>query len=652
MNKLLLSAFVSLGLSMGLGLNNAAHAQTSAQNQTQGEKPLLQEGKQTIFQRVLTTPGCDLYDNHNEIIQDDLPAFSRYYVYERSDDFVRVGPDSLGKTIGWLPNKCVVDWKMQLSLAFTNPANRDRLLFFKERDALEEILDAPDPVSIVAPLRDKLDKEQSTDMVLAQEPEYFVDMQKEFYLLPILEGEEVMTEAGFWTRVLNIASVTKQQAPEPSADNDVQSQLKEFKAAVMFVIDSTISMDPYIERTRQAVKQIYETIEAENLTNQVKFGLLSYRNSIEATPDVEYLTKMFVTPNEVKDGNDFLEKIKDLKQATASTASWNEDTYAGIMDAINGVDWQEFGARYIILITDSGALDADDKLSSTKLEAAQVREEARKRGIAVYTLHLKTPQGEHDHAKAQSQYSDLSLFTPTGDNLYYAVNAGDLKQYGNMVDKLSQAITNQVKSAYLGNEAIGASNFDEEDEMLQQAEVIGHAMRLAYLGTTSGTQAPNVFEAWISDRDLIKQQQPTTDVRVLLTKGQLSDLRDIMQQVMDAANQGLIAPSDMFAQLRSIAATMGSDPNQVFDESSTKLAELGIMGEYLEDLPYQSEVLSLDEDTWVNWDALTQEKFIRTINTKLRHYRDYHADTDHWVGLAPDSDPQDYVYPVPLEMMP
>lgn len=509
---------------------------------------------------------------------------------------------------------------------------------------------------MVAPLRDQLKTHQQAEGVLAQEPEYFIDLQQQFYLLPILSGEEVMTEGGFRARVLNVASVSKEDddvTSNASSTTSASNQLREFNAAVVFVIDSTISMDPYIERTRDAIKKVYEKIESENLSRQVKFGLVSYRNSIEATPDVEYLTRTYANPSEVVDGEDFLNKIKDLKQATASTASWNEDTYAGMLEAIQSVQWNAFGARYIVLVTDAGALDADSPLSSTKFEAQQIREEARKRGVAIYTLHLKTPSGQHDHAKAESQYYELSHFTPTNTNLYYPVNAGDVNEFGQMVDNLAEAITKQVKVAYMGGDAVGSASFaDESDPLLQNAALIGQAMQLAYLGSTTGTQAPPVFEAWISDRDLIKQQLPTTDVRVLLTKAQLSDLRDILEQVLQAANEGLISPSDMFSRLRSIAATMGSDPNQVFQEDNTKLAELGIMGEYLEDLPYQSDVLSLDEDTWVSWDGLTQEKFIRTISTKLRHYRDYNADTDHWVSLAPDSDPRDYVYPIPLEMMP
>ena len=66
-------------------------------------------------------------------------------------------------------------------------------------------------------------------------------------------------------------------------------------------------------------------------------------------------------------------------------------------------------------------------------------------------------------------------------------------------------------------------------------------MQLAYLGKRNSTQAPAGVPARISDRDLIKQNIPTTDVRVLLTKGQLSDLSDAVSQILKAANEGMIS---------------------------------------------------------------------------------------------------------------
>lgn len=628
----------------------------------EGDKPLLQEGKKTLFQRVLTTPGCKLgtaAGDDKGVLQ---PAFSSLYVYQKAEangqSWVQVGPDSYGKVIGWLPQSCTVDWKMQLTLAFTNPANRDRLMFFKERKTLDDILSAPDPVSLVAPLRAHLKRDGNAEGVLAQEPEYFVDLQKQFYLLPILSGEEVMTENGFYTRLLNVASVSKAD-PEVKQGDDV-NQLKGFNATVVFVIDSTISMGPYIERTKEAVNKIYDKIKQEHLQDQVKFGLVSFRSNAKAVPGLEYTTKIYADPNQVKDGDDFLKKVAGLKEAKVSSSLYDEDAYAGVMSAIDNVDWSPFGARYMVLITDAGAIEGSNKLSGTGLDAKQLRLEAGNRGIAIYTLHLKTPSGKDDHAKAEGQYRDLSNFDSTQSNLYQAVDAGDLKTFGKQVDALAAAITEQVKSAYMGDPAIGSALYSKdegkkstpEEKLLEDTALIGHAMQLAYLGKKNETQAPLVFKAWISDRDLIKQNIPTTDVRVLLTKGQLSDLSDVVSQILQAANEGMISPDKMFERLRTVAATMGADPNQLKQKENSKINELGVLGEYLADLPYRSDVLNLDEETWKSWDGLSQEKFIRTLSAKLRHYQKYNADVDRWVELAKDSDPRERVYPVPLEMMP
>ncbi|AKX46203.1 serine/threonine protein kinase [Thiopseudomonas alkaliphila] len=645
--------FSPLTLALGLILSSLIAAPVVA-----ADKPLLQEGKKTLYQRVLTNPSCTLASNAGETSGTAQPAFSRFYVYQREQaagsEWLKVGPDSFGKTVGWLPASCTVDWKMQLTLAFTNPANRDRLLFFKDRETLEHILDSGQPDAEVAPLRQALASKNSAEGILAQEPEFFIDLKDNFYLLPILSGEEVMTEEGFRTRILNVASVSKDE--QESSATYTTSQLKEFSAAVVFVIDSTISMQPYIERTRQAVQDIYQRVEQENLGEQVKFGLVSFRSSLKDRPKLEYLSRMYADPNEVQDGKDFLNKIKDLKQATVSTAYWYEDPLAGVMHALDQIDWNQFGARYIVLITDASGMEGDDPLSSTGLNPDQVRIEASKPGVAIYTLHLKTPAGVKDHARAEAQYQALSTYTPTNTSLYYPVNAGDVNEFGKKVDALASAITNQVKAAYTGEDSVGsashAQSSAEEDKLLADAKLIGHAMQLAYLGQKTGTSAPPVFEAWISDRDLVQQNIPTTDVRVLLTKSQLSDLSDTMKEILTIANEGIISPNEMFEQLRSVAATMGADPNQLNQKDNVKLAELGLMAEYLEDLPYQSEVLNLDEDTWKSMDGLAQEKFVRTLGTKLNHYRRYNQDADRWVKLSPEADSREDVYPVPLEMMP
>jgi len=629
------------------------------------DTPLLQAGKQTLYQRVLTTPTCRLSQTPSGSGGAAVPAFTRFYVYQRQgqgeQQWLRVGPDSYGTSAGWIRANCAVEWKMQMTLALTNPAGRDPLLFFRERATPERLLDQDNPAPLLRPILDNLAQRGRDPAVLAREPEYAVDMHQNFYLLPVLEAEEVFTEQGFRVRLLNVASVTAATpaAGSPAANPaDAANTLKEFSAAVVFVIDSTISMGLYIERTREAVRRIYARIEREQLLGQVKFGLVAFRSSTRAVPELEYTSRMFVNPSEVRDGQSFLNQVASLRPASVSTPRYDEDSYAGVMQALDQVNWNEFGGRYIVLITDAGALNGDDALSSTGLNAQQVRLEAQQRGVAIYALHLKTPAGAGNHAAAQAQYTDLAHNNFLNRPLYYPVNAGDVGSFGQMLDSLSDAITSQVKAAYRGDMAAGSALGADNSRpagggttLARDTEQLGYAMRLAYLGERTGAAAPPVFRAWISDRDFVNQERPTTEVRVLLTKSQLSDLAQVVEQIAGAANDGLISPSDMFARLRQVAATMGKDPNQLQD-SNLNLGQMGLMAEYLDGLPYLSEVLSLDEDTWKGMEGVEQERFIRRLNTKLRHYRRYNADTDRWVSLAPGSDPRDHVYPVPLEALP
>ena len=43
---------------------------------------------------------------------------------------------------------------------------------------------------------------------------------------------------------------------------------------------------------------------------------------------------------------------------------------------------------------------------------------------AVFALHLKTPEGRHDHGRAAAQYGELARMD-TGQSLYYPVELGD-----------------------------------------------------------------------------------------------------------------------------------------------------------------------------------------------------------------------------------
>jgi hypothetical protein len=619
-------------------------------------KPLLQAGKKTIYERVLTQPGASVHptagatDGGNE-----LPTMSILYVYARQSGWIEVGPTADGKTSGWMPEVDALPWKQQLTLAFTNPAGRQPGLMFGKRDTLDTLLLADDPGAESAKLWQVIDSGNVPDdfPVIATEPKSYIDMSKQFYLLPILESQDAAMGAGYPVRELHIASVPA-DAPKPAAEVSENDMLSNFTAGVVFVVDSTKSMDPYIDRTRQAIEKIYDNIQGSVTGSKVNFGLVAFRAGADQNAAIGYDSKVFVDPNKVTDKKSFLAAVKGLAAATVSTPRFSEDSYAGVMTALNKIDWSNFGARYIVLVTDAGALDGKDEFSSTKLDADQVRLFAQERGVAVYTLHLLTKEGESNHAPAAAQYQTLSSYGNLPKPLYYAIPDGSVTQFGKVVDSLSQAVVDQVRDAASGKPAVGA---DEptgglDGQMASDTAAVGYAMRLAYLGRTAKTTAPKLVEAWTLDRDFAQPQVATMEVRVLLTKNQLSDLQQVLKSVLDVGKTKQLDPTGFFDAIRSAAAALGRDPARINDPNATKLGQLGLIGEYIDDLPYKSKVMGIDQDIWQGWSISEQQFFLDEIERKLALYQTLNDDADRWVALSPGAAPGDYVYPIPIDALP
>lgn len=770
----------------------------------EAQKPLLMPDKTSIFQRVLTRPDAELWGEPGEGNGEPQPAFSRFYVYQRLEidgkEWLQVGSSSDGKAEGWIAANEAIPWKQQMALAFTNPSNRERTLLFSDKEALMNVVLAEDPGVMIAPIREAALGKDGDSRVVSVEPENYIDITEQFYLLPILEAEEVASHRGY-QRVLKVASVAKRpeqdfidtdagdnpilessalddssvaagselslsipdnadgalglisggeaQAPDtedagestfddssddtfaPGVTNvpawvgrDRTDALSSYSAAVVFVIDSTISMGPYIERTKEAVRRIYERIDQANLLDRVRFGLVAYRSNTQAAPKLEYLTRVFASPTEARGRDEFLRQVEDLRPADVSSPRFDEDTYAGVMAGLDEIDWMKFGGRYLVLMTDAGALDAENPLSKWKVGADQVRIEAEQLGVALLALHLKTPQGKGNHASAEQQYRTLTHNAILGRPMYYPVALGAVDAFGDAVDALAETIVSDVASAGQDDEGIagvgappvagvdamaltsgpgqgaeasvtpaspavsaneGAGNpapseqwdggidstavpaealaseppdekgqRDVADQIRNDALALGHAMQLAYLGRVEGTAAPKVFEAWLCDRDFVNPEIATTEVRVLLTKNELSNLHDVVQAILDAGEeaQDETGTADFFDLLRSSAAHLARDPNEITNPEATKLGELGLLGEYLDDLPYRSDVMNLTSDVWEQWSMSQQEEFLDGLRRKLRHYQIYHDDADRWVSLSASAGPGEDVYPVPLEALP
>lgn len=646
------------------------------------QHPLLMEGKQALYQRVLSKPGAHFYKEIQKAKGDPATPFSVFYVYNRKSEngstWLHLGQNRHGELSGWMPETDTIPWNQGLTVAFRDPLGNDRVLLFNEKAHLKALIDGNDQEAYRRLYTAAESGELDTDSpVIAIQPRTHIDILKDFYLVPIRDHEDIYL-GNEQARILQVSSVpllpavdTEKVKASSKEAKKTNPEIKPFRSAVVFVIDSTLSMDPYIDRTREAVRKIYDTITKEDLTGDVSFGLIAFRDNPQVVPGLGYLTQTYVNLLQGQDAEGFFNQVSSLKAATVSSRDFYEDSYAGVNEAIAGIDWEGQDARYVVLITDAGPREAGDPLSGTGMSSASLRQLAQDKGIALSVLHLLTPSIMADHTKAEETYRDLSYYPGIG-SFYFGVETGDVERFGRVLDALAKQITEQVKLAALAaagknmaleREAREKQTAENEggDQLAQfQAKVakLGYALRMRYLQQKDKQQMPSVFNAWLVDRDINNPQRQTLDVRVLLTRDQLSDLHNIMREVLITAEEGLLSPRTFLNDLKSLAATIARDPEQlgtttrVTGAREGNLADMGFMREYIEDLPYTGEVMNLSLDNWQDWPARDQIRFINRLEEKINYYQVLHDHTDLWVSLDGGPISGDSVFPIALEMLP
>lgn len=615
----------------------------AAQAQRAARQPLLIPGKTTLFQRVIMRPGATLHAQPNAPQGRAVAGFTVAHVYARRDGWIEIGREADGRTEGWVREDRAIDWRHTMIGAFTNPAGRERTMFLRDADALRGLLAAPDMEQQAAALRAAAG--QAGSPVVALEPETYIDIQRNFYLLPILEAETVQRRDGTQMRSLEVISAPAElrQAPQ-QAD---PSRLRDFRGAVVFVIDSTISMQSHIDATREAIRNIIARIGDTAVRDNFRFGMVAYRADISQRPQLEYVTRMVAQPDLSQPPGAILPALNTVRAATVPTERFDEDAIAGLRVAIDQVDWAPFGGRYVVLITDAGALDATDPKSQTRLGIAEIKALAEARGVALFAIHLLTPEGRSNHAHARAQYTELTRAGAAG-SLYFPVEGGSPQAFGRVVNNLTNALFRSVADT-VGRPIGGVepARTPEAERIAQQVQIVSTAMRLAYLGREGATTAPDVVRSFTTDRDLRDPTVAALDIRVLLTRNQLSDLSQALTRILDAGLAGRSDPRSFFSQLRAAFAATARDPARLGN-----LARVGqALGEYLDGLPYQSQVMELSEQEWLAMGAAAQRELINGIETKLRLYQEFAARPDLWVTL--DGRPGgEAFFPVPLDQLP
>lgn len=595
-----------------------------------GRAAQLMPGKTTLYKRVITKPAGVMRKEpraNAAVVEENVPAFSVFYIYAEQQGFVELGSNSHGETKGWMPRDAVVDWKQSIVVAFNNRADagRNRQSFYSEKPALERALSTGG---------------RSNDGVIAKEPENAIDTAQNFYLLPILQHESTYLPGDNEGNLLEVASVT--EANENRDDSD-------FKAAVVFVIDTTISMQPYIEQTKQAVQQISRALDSSDLAGKFSFGLVGFRQSERTNPGIGYQVRNFLPISENSGAADFIARIDQMKVATRPTDGFQEDSIGGVDLAIKDNDWRDFKARYLILITDAGPRSPDrgDNFAQL-LSVGELAANLRANRIRAQVLHLKTPAGAGDHASAEARYREVSAMEGGAYSRYTPIGGGDLRAFRSEIDVVASEIL-QTSRDIAADREIAEPDADDESTSANIRRA-ARAFQLEYVGSREGESAPPFYRAWTVDRAFSDFRRQALDVRILLTKNQLSTMTENLREIVERANRPgeLLDANRFFQDIQDLALRTSNDPTQLNENRTLGNA----IAEYLDDLPYKSQTTALTMQDWVSAGSTEQRDLMHSLSSKLEFYERIHSNPDLWFALHADAAPGEFVTTLSLDRMP
>ncbi len=659
--------------------------------------PLLVDGKKSLFQRVIAHPQAMLFTAPGEETGVEVRSFTPFYVYglARHNDVdwleVAVSSEVADGETRWMRRGDASRWDKALTLMFADRMQRDPVLFFRDYSALNDVIRSSNlQQSMGSLMRALVESPDRLDLpVIAMEPAASAIPKENFYLMPVFDFSSEY--AHYNMRILRVGAVNPgevlpQSSEQPAQEPQVQeaqsipsqspSGASDFTAGITFIVDTTISMGPYVEKTKEFIRNTFDSFENSSIKDRVSFGIVNYRNSLQHNPEIGYVAKV-VSPLTPVSGRASLESaLGGMAEASVSTHAFNEDAFSGIKTAIDELDWGEYPLKVAVLVTDAGAIRNDDPYSGTGINEKEMAELLRQKGIRLVVVHLQTEAGKRNNLqKSIAQYKALTAMDDASvKHAYIALPVQSLESATQLFNRVAEALVGVVQKIIVGLDegkapvkpAVTEDVSSPEKMATLLGESIGYAAQLEFFGKRTSVQGPQFVEAWVADKDLnALSQGKSTDalvVAVLLSKSQLDALARQMQHIVDAARASRTDDSrQLFQRIISVSAQTLRDPERMQQGMANRnLVEMGLLPEFLEGLPYKSMIMNMTEQQWFSMSAREQDEIIYAMESKIKIFKEYHNDTANWTTFVAKADEDasgerilaDSLYRVPLSSLP
>ena len=645
------------------GANKGVYRQVRVENSKEDTwwDGFLPDPRKDLPARVLSRQSARLYsqpDANSTVIKDSLQWFEAFSVLDSQEvggeTWYRVTetnvPPKKGDNyqdptdIKWMRGSQAIPWRQALVMSRTNQVNRPISLFFKDRDTLRHLteMSVTARADEMARLRGQAEKGQGTGEVLGVEPKINTEEQEQSVFYPITDFYPPPDSPNYGKFDIDgqSASLLEVAARVGGGGNQDISHLK---IDIMFVMDTTESMQPFVDTVRDAMKNFTDSLTGLD----IHYGFIGYRDTAKY---FDYTVKPYTDSTVPSD--QFVDIVKRVTVQKECVPSKEEDckddfpeaVFQGVNAALESKQWRPDAAKLIFLVGDAPGRPDDNLTASLLHDKAWPNWPNDTEKFSIYAFLLKNTKLIKDNRKialhskeAEKQYTQLTSF---GEKPAFMIIDGDSETalhegFSVALDKIEKELAD-LKS---GDPNAEAARGSLKELIFRQAEI-----RLA-----SPDLPPGDIQAWVSDKAPENSGMIAWQPSVLLTRQELGELRDRVGDLIKAGGlalrgEGESAP-DFFELVRlntmwTLKNPQGTDFNERFRMPSG-----------LDRLPYyKSYVMRLTNEDFRDRDTL--RRLIDMMNAKQRIYNDRLNRRDVWKKLGASSIEKDEVVILPLNALP
>lgn len=613
--------------------------------------------RKTPVPRVLALQAARIYaqpDSGSAVVRDNVQQYESFGVVDSTKDpagklWYRVTEDAVPKvkppawspkTLGWIAEDASIPWQRAVVMRFTSPLDRDRSLFFAKPEPLLALM-AMDPAQRQSRARDlssAVERGTGGGDLVAMEPRVGPGQERAI-VYPVLDfyGRDRDADLridGKAARALKVAARTRSGGTDGAAPGAVGP------VDILFVMDTTESMGPYLKDVLAAVQEF----AASSTDNSLRFGFIGYRDS---DPRFKYQAQEFTT--EMQPARDFVRSLGKIEAQPVPVPGDDipESVFEGLDLAIQSRQWRPGAQKVVFLIGDAPGKDIVHSIEGLRRKADIPK-------IKVMAFHIKNTKVSKGLDRiAEDQYRSLATlyqgaYGTSGSTSYFrSIDTTSKSFRQSLLDTLNEGQRSVV-------EAKGCAAAGKGPECLTEVAP-GSLSELIFqhsaLALADPSMPRNEVQGWVTDKDLTHPGLEALAPMVLLTGAELDELTDRVKELEKVGEMALRGEGGTALDFFDLVAK--NTKMTMVNPTAVNLRDAFSIPLGIDQLPYESDIMAMTRDEFQNPDRV--QDFVASLKAKLSVYeglRLARSDPGVWKRLSAGAKEQDRVVGVELNHLP